>query len=341
MLYAYTGRAYIGTRPSKKSIKRMVESITEETDRAAPYWMPSNGGTAESENDWLGKLLLPGADQLFLQAINSHESSGFAGGCARNIRSEAKEYNVIRTSTSTKNWGWSICRDEPSLPWRNARNLVREPDALNGPVRFDEREVETGLWRSYLGTARPKEAETDKPRPTATAPHSTLYTGVFHFFFDDSCALLMKAAIPRQFIPITCSLRLPSSSKEESQVFSSQYTLLKSVNGCGGTSTFFPFHLTSFILRAIYAQLTLCRTKRVVEVDQAESRKPYDLRSSSVLPSTTTTFLFYALASAGAISSNPRSSRNSAKITLISLIATAQIISFLLGCWPTLFFVST
>jgi RNA-directed DNA polymerase len=28
-----TGRAYIGTRPSKKSIRRMVDSITEETDR--------------------------------------------------------------------------------------------------------------------------------------------------------------------------------------------------------------------------------------------------------------------------------------------------------------------
>ena len=28
-----TGRAYIGARPSKKSIKRMVESISEETDR--------------------------------------------------------------------------------------------------------------------------------------------------------------------------------------------------------------------------------------------------------------------------------------------------------------------
>ncbi len=29
-----TGRAYIGTRPSSKSIKRMVESITQETDRS-------------------------------------------------------------------------------------------------------------------------------------------------------------------------------------------------------------------------------------------------------------------------------------------------------------------
>jgi RNA-directed DNA polymerase len=29
-----TGRAYIGTRPSQKSVKRMVESITQETDRS-------------------------------------------------------------------------------------------------------------------------------------------------------------------------------------------------------------------------------------------------------------------------------------------------------------------
>jgi hypothetical protein len=49
------------------------------------------------------------------------------------------------------------------------------------------------------------------------------------------------------------SVKTTSSSKEESQVFSF-YTLLKLVNGCGGTSTFFPFHLTSFILR------TLCPT---------------------------------------------------------------------------------
>ena len=64
--------------------------------------------------------------------------------------------------------------------------------------------------------------------------------------------------------------------------------IFKVENGCGGTSTFFPFHLTSFILRAIDAQLTLYRTKRVVEVDQAESRKPFSLRSYTVLPSATT-----------------------------------------------------
>jgi hypothetical protein len=34
--------------------------------------------------------------------------------------------------------------------------LVREPDAGDLHVRFDERDVETGLWRGYVGTVRRK-----------------------------------------------------------------------------------------------------------------------------------------------------------------------------------------
>ena len=88
---------------------------------------------------------------------------------------------------------------------------------------------------------------------------------------------VFSSAIIYHFLPL---LRKMSSVDFMSTV--------KVENGCGGTSTFFPFHLTSFILRAIDAQLTLYRTKRVVEVDQAESRKPFSLRSYTVLPSTTT-----------------------------------------------------
>ncbi len=36
-----SGRAYSGTRPSKKSVKRRVDSITERRIVAAPYWMPT------------------------------------------------------------------------------------------------------------------------------------------------------------------------------------------------------------------------------------------------------------------------------------------------------------
>ena len=35
-------------------------------------------------------------------------------------------------------------------------SLVREPDAGNLHVRFDEGDVETELWRSYSGTAKRK-----------------------------------------------------------------------------------------------------------------------------------------------------------------------------------------
>ena len=122
--------------------------------------------------------------------------------------------------------------------------------------------------------------------------------------------------------------------RKKSSIFLAR--IVKAENGCGGTSTFFPFHLTSFILRAFCAQLTLYRTKRVVEVDQAESRKPFSLRSNTVLPSATTMLYFLCFyahaAAAGTKSTNSRLSRSKAKITLISLIATAQSISLRLGC---------
>jgi len=38
-----------------------------------------------------------------------------------------------------------------------------EPDAGELYVRLDERDVETELWRGYLGTARPKGRPTDNP----------------------------------------------------------------------------------------------------------------------------------------------------------------------------------
>src|SRR5208283_4918176 len=96
--------------------------------------------------------------------------------------------------------------------------------------------------------------------------------------------------------------------RKKSSIFLAR--IVKAENGCGGTSTFFPFHLTSFILRAFCAQLTLYRTKRVVEVDQAESRKPFSLRSNTVLPSATTMLYFLCFyahaAAAGTKSTNSR-----------------------------------
>ena len=109
----------------------------------------------------------------------------------------------------------------------------------------------------------------------------------------DNCPLLKLSSVKEIILPVRKSkfcFLLPLLRKMSSVNFMST---IKVENGCGGTSTFFPFHLTSFILRAFDSQLTLCRTKRVVEVDQTESRKPFSLRSNTVLTSTTTMLWFY------------------------------------------------
>jgi len=68
-----TGRAYIGTRPSRKSIKRMVENITGETDRSRSI------GKAEDVVGRLNRKLIGWANYFCLgqvspayQAINTH-----------------------------------------------------------------------------------------------------------------------------------------------------------------------------------------------------------------------------------------------------------------------------
>src|SRR5208283_4861594 len=59
------------------------------------------------------------------------------------------------------------------VPWTKAWRLVREPDAGNLPVRFDEGGVETEPRSGHLGTARRKGRQTDMlnlkpPRQTPT-----------------------------------------------------------------------------------------------------------------------------------------------------------------------------
>ena len=46
--------------------------------------------------------------------------------------------------------------DTRDFPWAKACGLVREPDAGDLQVRFDEGDVETGLWQGYSGTVRRK-----------------------------------------------------------------------------------------------------------------------------------------------------------------------------------------
>jgi hypothetical protein len=56
-----------------------------------------------------------------------------------------------------RNWGWFTWPLAPATSRGRQREcLVREPDAGNPHVRFDERDVETEPWTGYLGTAKRK-----------------------------------------------------------------------------------------------------------------------------------------------------------------------------------------
>lgn len=68
-----TGRVYIGTRPSKKSIKRMIDSITEETDRSRTLldadWIV--GRLNRKLNGWANYFCLGQVSPAY-RAINTH-----------------------------------------------------------------------------------------------------------------------------------------------------------------------------------------------------------------------------------------------------------------------------
>lgn len=68
-----SGRAYIGTKPSKKSVKRMVDSITKETDRRRTMLEAEKivGGLNRKLNGWANYYCLGPVSPAY-QAINTH-----------------------------------------------------------------------------------------------------------------------------------------------------------------------------------------------------------------------------------------------------------------------------
>jgi RNA-directed DNA polymerase len=62
------GRVYLGTTPSKKRVQRICRAISDETGRDK-VWQDSKTVVeqAQSDDDWLGQLLLSGASQQSLQ----------------------------------------------------------------------------------------------------------------------------------------------------------------------------------------------------------------------------------------------------------------------------------
>jgi len=103
-----------GTCPSRESVKRMVDSLTEETDRRrvlldADYvWSGLIGNWGAGQTTFASVRLVPRIEPSTTMLRN-----GYAGGYARNIRFEAWGGSVTRINTSTNSWVWSICHHEP------------------------------------------------------------------------------------------------------------------------------------------------------------------------------------------------------------------------------------
>ncbi len=132
-----TGRAYIGTRPSPASVQsicRRVSALTTRRDLLPP---------PEVVVGRLNRLLTGWANYFTLGQVSP-------------------AYEAVDRHATRRLRQW-LCRKH--------RALVREPDAGDPHVRFDERRLETESWRGVRHRHRAKAAGNSYPLPpTATAP---------------------------------------------------------------------------------------------------------------------------------------------------------------------------
>ena len=140
-----TGRTYLGTVPSKKRVSRICEAISSETGRNKT--LLDQGTVVGTLNrmmvGWANYFCLGPVSKAY-RAVERHARKRLRQWlCAKHKVSwpatkrfpEAGLHDVlglVRLTTRTR-----------SFPWATSGTFLREPDALNAPVRFDERGVET------------------------------------------------------------------------------------------------------------------------------------------------------------------------------------------------------
>jgi RNA-directed DNA polymerase len=108
-----TGRAYIGTRPSKKSIRKVCRPLSEATNRRMVLKDP------EEQVATLNRVLVGWANYFSLgpvskayRAVDSHARGRLRRWFARNTNGRVRVPHVTLTSISMASWGCSGCRCE-------------------------------------------------------------------------------------------------------------------------------------------------------------------------------------------------------------------------------------
>ena len=178
-----TGRAYLGTVPSKKRAQRICAGISELTRRSQTQ------RDAETLVADLNRRLIGWANYFCLgpvskayRTVDRHTRRRLRQWlCAKHQR---PGQGIGRYSDATLHEGLGLVRltkRTASFPWATPGTFLREPDASIAHVRFDEPGVETE-WETLLGHRRPGRpgyvyAALPPLRHTSTLPKACLPTG--------------------------------------------------------------------------------------------------------------------------------------------------------------------
>ena len=161
-----TGRAYIGTRPSRSSVVSVCHRISELTHRG--YGLLDSGVVVRRLNrvlEGVGELLPTGTRSVRPTGRSTGtRSGGCVSGCGASTRygpgsTCASRMSGCGMTTASPDW----YRERHAFRGRR-HDLVREPGAGKRHAGFDERGEETWLWW------RLRHRHVRKPPATATPP---------------------------------------------------------------------------------------------------------------------------------------------------------------------------
>ena len=145
-----TGRAYIGTRPSRSSVVNVCHRISEMTHRR--YGLLDSRIVVRRLNrvidGWANYFQLGQVSPSVRPTRRSTRmrSGGCASGCAANTRYGPGSTCASRMSGSGMSMGSPALSSERHAFGGRRHDLVREPGAGDQHAGFDERGEETWLW---------------------------------------------------------------------------------------------------------------------------------------------------------------------------------------------------
>ena len=146
------GRVYLGTVPLEEaSAAHLSSDQRRNRTRQSLARFEDSRGQAQSDDDRLGQLLLSGASQQSLQCGRYACPLEAASVVMRQTQRAAAGIQTFSGGVSELCvWLGPVTTPDREPSVGESVSLFREPDAGNLPVRFDEREQETGPSQTGL-----------------------------------------------------------------------------------------------------------------------------------------------------------------------------------------------